>query len=73
MSSITRSAQDTSIAKLESAGYVFANWFNAHDDNGGQCALMVKTYSRIQHLHAEVDPDGTVNGQTVADYLTTNR
>lgn len=68
-SSNDTSAQQASIAKLERAGYVFTCWFDAHDGNDGQCATMTLRKSRISHLQAEVDPDGTVNGVSVDAYL----
>lgn len=69
--------QDVSIAALERAGYVFVCWFSACDPENpdAQCATMELRHRRMSHSHitCEVDPNGSVNGQTLNDYLASVR
>ena len=64
-------AQSESIAILERRGFLEVSSFPVGEDTEGQVVVMRKTISRISHLYAEVDTDGSVNGQTVGEFIKT--
>lgn len=63
--------QNAAIEALEQVGFEFVNWFNSHDPSNPE-ARTATMQLRIKHYHnltCEVDADGSVNGQPVADYI----
>ena len=51
------------IAKLEKKGFRYQSTLS----DGSM--VFKKTFSRISHFYAEVETDGSVNGQSVEDFL----
>lgn len=65
------SEQKASEAELEKRGFRFANWLNLqYDGDTEDPVAFVMTRKRNGFTrYAEVDPDGSVNGREVSDYL----
>ncbi len=62
-------AQETAEKALKKKGYRFANWMNTSSDFGnGTPFVMIKKPTRFQTFYAEVETDGSVNGEPLADF-----
>jgi hypothetical protein len=66
--------QTKTIEALEKKGYKFVNWIKPagpeEEEKGMGAALLTKRTSSYSSSHAEVEPDGTVNGESPEKYLT---
>lgn len=68
-------AQDATEAKLKAKGFRFGDWMKESDqyedapEDQPRAFTMIRKPTRWSTQIAEVDPDGTVNGQTVTQYM----
>lgn len=65
--STTVSPQNVAVAHLERLGFELANAFSC--ENGKIIVMTRGEYARPGCKQVEIEPDGTCNGEAVADYI----